>query len=165
MKKILLGIFIGILVVSMTACKGDILETDNKTPKGMIHEHCTRSGNIDNNSSTDLSYEIYYTDGVLNKIESIEKVISTSSSTLDEYENAYRQIHSYYEGLAYYTAKVTRTSTSVTSEIVIDYDNIDIQKLIDIEGEEDNIFENGVPKIEKYKELAKKVGMQCTQVS
>lgn len=151
-----------LLMVTLTACgKEEKNELENK----MVHEHCTRTGTIDENSSTDLSYEIYYTGDILNKVESTEKVISTSSETLEEYEEAYRKIHEYYKDLENFETKIDKTSNSVTSIMIIDYDHINIQELIDIEGEEDNIFENNVPKLSKWKKLAEKVGMECTQVS
>ena len=41
---------------------------------------------------------------------------------------------------------------------------IDIDKLIDIEGEKDNIFENKVAKVDKWLELAKRLGTKCELV-
>ena len=166
MKRIGLGIIMGILLITVTACdkeKTEIIPTTN-TQKGQIHEHCVRIGHIDDESSADLSYEVYYTGDIINRIESTEKVTSTSSATLDTYEEAYRKIHSYYENIDHYDTNLIRTSNSVTSTMIIDYDKIDIAKLIELEGEENNIFENNQPKIDKYKEFSKKVGTTCTVV-
>ena len=128
-----------------------------------VHEHCTRTGVV-SNGSADLSYEIYYTGTRLNRVESTERVTSDSTEVLDQYEGSYKAIHAHYEGLDHYETKVIRADNSVTSKIIIDYDHIDIDELIAIEGEENNVFEDKVPKIAKWKELAKKVGMQCSVV-
>lgn len=167
MKKIVMSIVFVFLIGMVSAC-GDKTQqesssqTDSNTK---IHEHCTRTGTIDDNSSVDLSYEIYYTGERLNRVEAYEKVTSSSQETLKTYQDAYEKIQSYYKGLAYYDAEVKTTSDSVESIIKIDYDHIDIAKLIAIEGEDDNVFENNIPKISKWKELADKVGTKCTQVS
>ena len=161
MKKLLI-IIVLLSSVFLVACeKGD---SSNITSNKMLHEHCTRSGVLDGGTA-DLQYDIYYTGDILNKIESYEAVSSEDSSLLDQYEEAYNTIHAYYKGLNYYITKVERTEGSIESTIIIDYDKINIDELISIEGEEDNIFENKVPKVSKWKELAKKVGTKCELVS
>ena len=150
----------------MSACTNNTVEVNGEkvdTSK-MIHEHCTRAGSAGSGIDVNLSYEIYYTGEILNIIESTERVETTQANTLDLYENAYKSIHKNYEGLDYYDAEVERTNNSVTSHITINYDKIDIGKLISIEGEDDNVFENKIPKVEKWKELAKKVGTKCSKV-
>ncbi len=163
MKKIGCILLIGLFFV--TACESHKVEDQSKTDTGMIHEHCTRIGIIDDNSSADLQYEVYYTGDIINKIESLESVTSTDSEVLDTYEDAYRTIHSYYVDIDHYDTNLVRTDNKVTSTMIIDYDNIDIAALIELEGEEDNIFENNIPKMSKYKELAKKTGITCEKVS
>lgn len=169
MKKRTLGFILVLLLLFTTACSKTVTVvnedgTSQKMKVKKVHEHCTRVGSMQGNAQADLNYEIYYTGEVLNKIESTEKVTSIDESILDQFEEAYKQIHAYYEGLKYYDAEVTRTSNSVTNKIVINYDKIDAEKLLEIEGEEDNIFEEGVPKVAKWKELTKKVGMTCEVV-
>ena len=173
MKKLGLILIITVLLLTVTACEKENKPVENNkgnnttTDKTQIHEHCVRAGNIsDDNSSVDLSYEIYYTGEKLNRIESTEKVTSTNESVLNEYEQAYRTIHSYYEDVDYYYTEVIRKSDSVTSKMVIDYDHVDAAKLMAMEGTENNVFdENGVATIAKYREMAKKFGVSCTQVS
>ena len=171
MKKILMLLLIIVFLVSATACGKKEEKSSEKSSsgatvrEGIIHEHCTRTGKVDDNSSAEMSYEIYYTGEVLNRIESTERVTSTTQSVLDEYENAYRTIHSYYKDLKYYDTNIIRTDSSVTSKMSIDYDKIDLKKLIELEGEEDNIFEDGKPMISKYKDLAKKLGVKGEVVS
>ena len=129
----------------------------------MEHKHCTGDGTMENGEVT-LEYDIYYTDERLNIVKSVTTIKSDSSSVLDTYEKAYKDIHKYYEGLEYYDTSVVRGDTTVTSTITINYDKIDIDELIDIEGEEDNIFERKVPKVEKWLSLAKKFGTKCEVV-
>ncbi|MBR6137781.1 MAG: DUF1307 domain-containing protein [Bacilli bacterium] len=162
MKKIGIVLLLIIMVVTLTACeKKNDNKGNNTSTEG--HLHCERVGVINDESSAEMSYEIYYTNDIINRIESVEKVTSPSRNTLDTYENSYRTIHSYYEDVEYYETEVVRTDNTVSSYIKIDYDHVDINKLIEIEGTETNIFdENNKPSLTKYKELAKKAGAKCS---
>ena len=167
MKKSRLIIVLLLAMVLIVGCEKQeekVISNGKKVDTSkMLHKHCTRGGSVTDGEAS-LNYEIYYTGEKLNIIESEEKVTSDSSSVLDTYEEAYNKIHKYYEGLEYYDTRVERNDNSVISYITINYDKIDIDKLISIEGEEDNIFENKVPKVDKWLELAKKVGTKCKLV-
>ena len=129
----------------------------------MVHEHCTRAGTI-SNGEVSLNYDLYYTGQVLNVLVGEEKVMSPSDEILDTYEEAYRKIHQHYKDLDYYDTDIIRGDTTVMSKVTINYDEIDIKELLSIEGEEDNIIEDGVAKVEKWKTLAKKFGTSCEVV-
>ncbi len=165
-------IFILILVctVFLTACSskkeqtkvesnGEVINTSS-----MKHKKCTRTGNAGTGIDVSLNYDLYYTGDILNILHSEEKVVATNESDLDTYEEAYKKIYKNYEGLKYYDAKVERGDTSVTSDLTINYDKIDIDALLSIEGEEDNIIENGKAKVDKWITLAKKFGTKCEDV-
>lgn len=153
MKKYLILILL-ILAIFITGCE----------KKEEVHEHCTRAATAGDDVDVNLSYEIYYEGDILKKLESTEQVVSKNKIMLDTYESAYKNIHKNYSDLKYYDANVERKSDTVTSTIIINYEKIDIDKLIEIEGEEDNIFEDKVPKASKWKELAKKIGTKCEKV-
>jgi len=161
MKKIGIILVLIIMIFTVTACTKK--ENTKVVNDNTGHLHCTRTGVINDESSAEMSYEIYYTGDTINRIESVEKVTSPSRNTLDTYEKSYRTIHSYYEDVEYYETEVVRTDNTVASYIKIDYDHVDINKLIEIEGTETNIFdENNKPSLTKYKELAKKAGAKCS---
>ena len=165
MKKYLIFIIL-FLAIIVTGCeKKDnkeqvVINGEKVDTTKMIHEHCERAGSMDGGELS-LNYELYYTGEVLNLLKSEEKVISSSDEILTTYENAYRGIHEHYKGLEYYDTEVVRGDTTVTSTIIINYDKVSIPTLIQIEGAEDNIFEDGVAKVAKWKELAKKFGTKC----
>lgn len=128
------------------------------------HKVCTRKASTGSDSEVELSYDVYYTGEILNLLISKEKIITDNQDTLTEYEDAYKKIASYYEGLEHYDQKVIRTSNSVLNETTINYDEIDIKKLLDIEGEEDNIIEDGKAKVDLYIALLKRFGGTCEDV-
>lgn len=135
---------------------------NNNTGSG--HKHCTRAATAGSGIDVSLNYDLYYEGDNLNTLYSEEKVTSESKDSLDTYENAYKKIHANYEGLEHYNTSVERDDTSVTSKITIEYDKIDIDALLDIEGEEDNIIENGKAKLSKWLTLAEKFGTKCEDV-
>ena len=165
MKKYLIFIIL-LLAIIVTGCekkdtKEQVISNGEKVDTTtMVHEHCSRAGSMDGGELS-LNYELYYTGEVLNLLKAEEKVISSSDEILTTYENAYRGIHEHYKGLEYYDTEVVRGDTTVTSTITINYDKVSIPTLIQIEGAEDNIFEDGVAKVAKWKELAKKFGTKC----
>lgn len=168
MKKSSLLILILVCLLAITGCeKKEVVTTSDGEEINvtkMHHQHCTRTGTA-NDAEVNLNYDIYFTGDILNVLKSEEQVISSNPDVLTTYEDAYKKIHSNYDGLDYYDASVVRGDTAVTSTITIDYDKIDINDLLAIEGEEDNIIENGQAKVDKWLELAKKFGTKCTDVN
>ncbi len=167
MKKVII-IIVGIvgcfLLFRLTMQKTNVKSHGGEqTDNSMVHEFCTRQGE-GSNIETELNYELYYTGDVLNVLISKEAVTSEDPAVLDQYEEAYKGIYSHYEGLDYYEPEVIREENTVTSLVVIDYDHIDIDQLIAIEGEKDNIFIDKVPSVSKWKELAKKFGTKCVVI-
>lgn len=164
-SKILFVLFLSILLVGCGSSSDNkdvvISNGDRVNTKKMEHKHCTRKGNAGTGVNVSLNYDIYYTGDLLNLLVSEEKVSSADDSVLTTYEDAYNGIKSHYSGLEYYDQEVTRGDTTVSNKITINYDKIDIDALIAIEGEEDNIFEKKVPKVDKWLELAKRFGTEC----
>lgn len=167
MKKIAMIISLFLIIILLCGCesKGEEVVINGKTvnTSKMEHKHCTREGTIEN-GEVKLEYDLYYTNDVLNVLKSKEEVISSDEEILSIYEEAYKKIHENYKDLDNYDTKVTRGDTKVISYMDINYDEIDIDELIEIEGEEDNIFENKIPKVDKWLELAKKFGTTCELV-
>ena len=167
MKKI--SIIISLLLVIFLICGCEekkekiIINNEPINTSTMEHKHCTREASA-TGAEVKLEYDIYYTGDVLNILKSREEVISADDELLNTYEEAYKKIHANYEGVDYYDTEVIRGDTTVTSIMNINYDKIDVSKLIEIEGEEDNIFENNVPKASKWLSFAKKFGTTCELV-
>lgn len=165
-KKINLLIISFICIIFLTGCNDEnkIISNGKKVNTSKMQVmHCTRNATAGADVKVELKYDLYYTGEDLNILHSIEKVTSNDSKELDPYEEAYKNIHSNYEGLEYYDAKVERDETSVTSDITINYKEIDVNKLLKIEGEKDNIIKDGKAKVEEWLTLAKKFGTKCEE--
>ena len=156
MMKILRSSIVLVMVLLLAGCGSNSSVSSDGVKK------CTRTGTV-TNGSTEMNYEVYYKGEYVILLHSTEKIISDSSSVLDTYEEAYKNIFKQYEGLEYYDNKITRSSNSVTNEITINYEKIDMGKLLDIEGEEDNVIENGKVKLDTWLSFAKKYGVTCEE--
>ena len=165
-NKIIILIVLLLLVVGCSSNKTETIKSNGETinTSKMEHKHCTRETTKQTGMETSLNYDLYYTGEVLNILKSEEKIITASEEKLTQYENAYNSIKDKYKDLDYFDFTVTRTDTTVTSSMVINYDKVDIARLLEIEGSEDNIIEDGVAKVDKWLTLAKRFGTKCELV-
>ena len=154
-------------VVNVSNTKGKVAEKGNQNVnvKGSGTLKCKREGNAIDNLETDLSYTVTYQDGVMISIHSIEKVSGDSESALKQYYDAYNKIKENYKDIKYYDMTVTKDKNSVTNDTTINYDKVDVSKIIKIEGREGNIFdEDNKPILKKWITMGKKVGLTCEGV-
>ena len=186
MKKILnsiLIIFIGLFVIVLTGCSKEDSSTTTDTGSDTVVDKasstikstddlanksgiltCTREGTASGDLVPSFSYVITYREGELLTLRAIEKVSSPTGTGLGAYYDAYLAINKNYEGLDYYTSNVTKTDTSVTRDTLIDYEHIDTDKLLHIEGNEDNIIDdNGKASLDMWLTLANKFGTKCDE--
>ena len=179
MKKLISLFLVLIICCFMCGCgkeeipSSDVTGTTN-IKQGIVSEDfdedgtgklkCSQEAVAGEGIDVDLSYLVSYKNGNILELVSIQKVVSSDKSSLDLYENAYRGISKNYDNLKYYDGVVVRDSNSVTYTITINYDKIDIKKLLEIEGEEDNIVKNGKAKLSLWLDLAGKMGTVCEEV-
>lgn len=162
-KLLVLSLFC-LLLITGCGSKNKVISNGKKVNTSKMQVmHCKREATASNGIDVELKYDLYYNGENLNILHSMEKVTSSKSENLDTYEDAYKKIHENYKGLEYYDAKVERSKDSVTSDITINYEKIDIEKLLEIEGEEDNIIKNGKAKVDEWITLAKKFGTKCEE--
>lgn len=124
---------------------------------------CSRDTETTQGEEITMKYEVYYDKNkVVQVLKSYEKVESSDSSILSQYEKAYQTIYSSYQNLDYYENEITTTGRSVTSITYINYGKVNMKKLMEIEGSEDNVkVTNGKIKLADWKSFAKKYGTVC----
>ena len=125
---------------------------------------CTREAFASEGIDVELTYKLTYKNGYVMLLHANEKVMSDDKERLDEYEKAYRNIAKNYEGLKYYDITITRSDNTVVNDTVINYEKIDTDKLLDIEGEEDNVIVDGKVKLTTWVSFAEKFGASCKEV-
>ncbi len=166
MKKKSSLIILGIsLLFIITGCDSS---KDNSSVKystvGLNHVECTRDAYVDDDTTdVDINIDIYYDNNDYIKVlKSVEKITSTDGKLLSQYEESYKKIYDAYKDIKYYDNEVERTETSVTSTTTINYGKVDMDKVLEIEGEEDNVkVVDGKIKLSDWKSFAKKYGTTC----
>ena len=145
-----------------TTIKQTIVADDfDRNGSGMLK--CTTEAEAGENIDVDLKYNVSYKNGNILNLVSIQKVTSSEKESLDLYENAYADIARHYAGLEHYNTDIVRDSNSVTYTITINYNKIDINKLLDIEGADDNIIKNGKANLFLWLDLAEGMGTVCEE--
>lgn len=141
---------------------GDIESVEDlSSKKGELS--CSRDATASDGVSPVFNYHIKYKDGNILELHAIEMIMSSDQENLDIYEEAYENINKNYKGLKYYDTKVVRDDNSVTRDTIINYDKIDIEALLDLEGEEDNIIVDGKAKLDIWLDFAGKFGTTCVE--
>ena len=137
----------------------------NINVKGSGTLECTRAANAYSGLTASFNYGVTYKHGIITFIHSIEKVKGDSSSALDEYEEAYNKIRDRYSDIKYYDITVTRDTNSVIYDSKIDYEKVDMNKILKIEGNENNIYDsNNKLELKKWYSFVKKMGTTCKGV-
>ena len=125
---------------------------------------CTRPAQVSGLEGK-FTYTITYKADKILTLHSIEKVSGNDSSRLDEFEEAYKKLKDRYKDVEYYNISVTRDEDSVIMDSSIDYDRADIDKIIEIEGNDNNLYgDDGKISLSKWYKFAKKVGTTCRGV-
>ena len=138
-------------------------EVPESQTEGMSKLTCTREADAGSDIDVNLDYEVYYQGEYIQILHSTEQVVTDNQETLDEYENAYHSIYLNYQDLDYYDTAIIRTSNSVTNDTVINYGKIDTDKLLEIEGEEDNVIKDGKVKLQDWLDFAEQFGTTCEE--
>ena len=162
MKKMIK--YFTLLIVILIMCSGCEEEKNSELTKKKNENalYCTKETSAKDNMSTSLKYTIYYKGEYVTRTVSIEKVISDDNNILEKYKTAYENVFKAYQNIDYYDNKVEKLGNSVTSTTVINYEKVDTKRLLEIEGEEGNVFDsNGKVKKDTLVNLYKKYGAKC----
>lgn len=179
LKKTSLVILMFCLMLLVTGCSEDEKKNDTKNGtssatkvtivdkdfdrEGSGSLSCTQGATASEGIDVDLSYVVTYENGNILILHSTSKITSNDQADLDLYENAYESIADSYKDLDHYNTSIVRDDNSVTYDTIIDYDNINIDQLLDIEGEEDNIILGDEAKLSLWLDLAEQVGVTCEE--
>ena len=150
-------------ITGTTNVKETIVSEDfDENGVGMLK--CSTEAYAEEGMDVELRYTLKYNSGNILELVSVQKVISDKQDSLTVYEDAYKDIADNYNGLDYYETSIVRDGNSVSYTAVINYEKININKLLSIEGAEDNIIKNGKAKLSLWLDLASKVGTVCEEV-
>lgn len=161
-KNLLLIPILFLLVVGCSSNKEINLDKKYNT-KNLDYITCTRNTETTDSSSVKININVYYNeDKYIEILKSKEVVTSDNSDVLKQYKEAYEKVYSVYDDLKYYDNKVTYKNNTVTSTTYINYGKIDMDRLMEIEGSDDNVkVTDGKIKLNDWKTFARKYGTEC----
>lgn len=150
MKKGLIVLAVMLLVL-VTGC------TSSKEEK-MV---CTRTSTM-NGIKLNLNYQVYYQKDVVNKVQTTEKITSTSKETLATYKKAVEDLYSNFNGIKHYNYDIAIEGDTLTSKTDINYSKININDLLKIDSSIEQLLnkENKIS-LEKIKEVYESTGAIC----
>lgn len=173
-KSKLIKIFIILIIcISIIGCenknKDDIstgkIDSSKYETKGLKELKCERDTETSDGIDVDIKINAYYdNDRYLKVLKTKEVVKSKDKSVLTEYKNAYEKVYSAYKNIKYYENIVEEANNKVTSTTYINYGKVDMNKLLEIEGTDNNVkITDGKIKIDDWKSFAKKYGTVCSE--
>lgn len=150
MKKGLIVLAVMLLVL-VTGC------TSSKEEK-MV---CTRTSTM-NGIKLDLNYQVYYQKDVVNKVQTTEKITSTSKETLAIYKKAVEDLYSNFNGIKHYNYDIAIEGDTLTSKTDINYSKINIDDLLKIDSSIEQLLnKDNKISLEKIKEVYESTGAIC----
>lgn len=121
---------------------------------------CSRTLN-QNGVKMDLHYEIEYTGKYADKLTSTEKIISSSSETLEIYKTSIEKTYELYKDIENYETSVSIDGDTLTSTVKADYTKIDLDKLVAIDSANEQLIENGKIKLDNILTIYEGMGIIC----
>lgn len=172
-KNNLFKIFITIFIFSffVIGCSNDRtddieingIDSSKYSVKGLKEHSCYRDTDAGDDTNVDIKIKLYSDDeGYLKVMKTKEVVTSNDKNILKEYKDAYKKVYSSYKDIEYYENQVEEKDDKVTSTTYINYGKVDMDKIIEIEGKENNVkITDGKIKLSDWKAFAKKYGTTC----
>lgn len=139
------------------------IDSSKYSVKGLKEHNCYRDTDAGDDTEVDIQIKLYSDDeGYLKILKTKEVVTSKNKNILKEYKNAYEKVYSSYKNIEYYENQVEENEDKVISTTYINYGKVDMNKIIEIEGEENNVkITDGKIKLSDWKAFAKKYGTTC----
>lgn len=122
---------------------------------------CTRTSTM-NKIELDLNYQVYYQGDVVNKVQTTEKITSTSKETLATYKQAVEGLYSNFDDIKHYNYDITIEGDTLTSKTDINYSKININDLLKIDSSIEQLLnENNKISLEKITQVYESTGAIC----
>lgn len=151
-SKYLLVLLIGIILLTGCSKKEEAAKTTT----------CKRITTLSDNIKMDLKYTITYNKKeYVTKVYSIETVTSDNTSVLNSYKTQVEKVYEPYKDIKYYDYDVRIENKKLISEVTIQYDKIDTDKMIKIDSANSNLIKDGKVKLDDIKTYYTSMGITC----
>jgi len=122
---------------------------------------CTRTLN-QNGMNADLRYEVDYKKDTVTKVKSTEKItIDGDSESLETYKSTVEATYAPYKDVEHYNYNVEVQDNTLTSTVEIDYENIDTDKMLEIDSANGQLIKDGKINLDDLKSAYEAAGITC----
>ena len=153
MKKCLLKcVLFTSVIVLLAGC------TSKTNGKKMTCSATATQGNI----HIKMHYEVTFLGEYVKTVKTEEELTSSDKNTLKGYKNTIEDVYKKYDDIDYYDYKIEmKDDHTLISHVSIDYDHVDIDKIVALSDSSDQLIKNGKVKLSDIKEVYENVGATC----
>ncbi len=161
---------IAVILLLLTGCnsKNNVNNGGNEqgnTNNDVVEQKLTctlHTNDVVNGYTLDATYVATYKNDLVYNVESTEVIKSDSSEIIDYFNNfvteTYTTMNKNYGG---YTYSVNKTSEGLTSEATIDYEHVDIKKLVEDQPTMKSYVKDNKITVEGIKAMYTQMGATC----
>ena len=111
----------------------------------------------------DLKYTVVYQGNYVKQVTSVETITTDDEEVLNTYKTSVEKVYAPYQDLEYYDTNVSVEGNTMTSTVNINYEKLDVDKLIEIDSANGQLFSDGKITISTMENLYNQVGATCTK--
>ncbi len=123
---------------------------------------CVRTGTIQEGVEVSFNYKVSSKNDYVLKVETVEKVISDDKDYLNAFKENVEKMYAPYKDIEEYKYEVTVDGNTLISKTDINYEKIDMDKLIEVDSANSQIIKNGKIKLSDVTNLYNSVGATCS---
>lgn len=173
MKRLIkLSVVLLIGVLDTDSEKRESIKKDSEVEKDPVEDNkqdtdkvevmkCKRSGAVTTGVTADLSYEVTYRGLYVEKIHTVEKLMSENEAYLNLYKQKVEEGYSSYKDLEHYNYSIVVKDGILTSIVDIDYSKVDTDKMIEIDSNNATLIRDGKIRVSDMKTLYRSTGAVC----
>ena len=158
MKKYLM--FIVLISFLFTGCFNK-KTNDNENSVEEINTVCSGKQNIKEDVSVDTEYEIKSKDGKVITLISTEIITSNDTEYLNTTKEDIEKTYSIYKDINNYEYNITLENNKLISKTKINYEKVDLKKLIEVDPANENIIVNDSVNLKTLKDMYESLGNKC----
>lgn len=155
MKKISITIILVLILILSVGCE--------KKDKDLKVINCKIDSVPADSIKVKRTYKIYYKKKLVKRTESEDIITSDDKDLIKKYSTAYQSLANRYQDINDYDFTVKTKKDKVIVRINIDYDKVDVDKILEIEGKDDNIFTGKKVYLDKLLKWTEEHGITCEE--
>ena len=163
MKKIILIICL-MFGIFVTGCNDKKIENNNESKPKQTNIVCNGENNLSDNIKISTKYEIEAEEDKVSNLTSTETINSDNLEYLETTKNTFEQSNSVYKDIAGYDSNIEINENKLISTLKIDYNIIDLNKLIEIDSANKNLIVDNYVSLNKLKSMYESLGTKCQEI-